>query len=250
MTESWITRMDFLHTCANPQKKKKMQTSQGLNTNMVTLRTLKQTAEGSVSWPAWERLRLPKPPGNQGQNFGSLLFWATPIPHTQTTQENCLSPFIFVHFGYASIYASSLPNPLLPAVTVFCLLLSGALESSCSCQWRPRGGGLGSGVLLGCVDSVRTRSHFYLVYRQFEQCSLSSFGKRQNWWLSFFPLLSLGEIFPPSAFLSLFVCERPMEGLVCLRFSAHLLFFVLPFFHIKHIYLSGELKLDSQSLQA
>ena len=128
-----------------------MQTSQGPNTKMVTLRTLKQTAESSISWPAWEKLRLPKPPGNQGQNFGSLLFWATPITHTQTTQENCLSPFIFVHFGYTSIYANFLPNPLLPAVSVFCLLLSGALESSCSCQWRPRGGGLGSGVLSGCV---------------------------------------------------------------------------------------------------
>lgn len=250
MTESWITRMDFLHACANPQKKKKMQTSQGLNTKMVTLRTLKQTAESSISWPAWEKLRLPKPPGNQGQNFGSLLFWATPIPHTQTTQENCLSPFIFVHFGYASIYASSLPNPLLPAVTVFCLLLSGALESSCSCQWRPRGGGLGSGALLGCVDSVRTHSHFYLVYRQFEQCSLLLWQTSELMAFIFSSPLFGGD------FSSLCIlqpcCLRTSYGRFGLSqvLCPSSFFFVLPFFHIKHIYLSGELELDSQSLQA
>lgn len=41
-----------LPVCANPQKKKKMQMSQGPNTKMVTVRrTLKQTAESFISWP-------------------------------------------------------------------------------------------------------------------------------------------------------------------------------------------------------
>lgn len=48
--------------------------------------------------------------------------------------------------------------PFLPAVTIFRLLLSGALGSSCSLQGRHRGGGLGGGLLSGCVDSVRTES--------------------------------------------------------------------------------------------
>ena len=138
MTESWITKMDFVYThVLIPKRRKKCKRARGRTRKWWHWEHWSRQLKAPISWPAWEKLRLPKPPGNQGQNFGSLLFWATPTPHTQTTQENCVSPFIFVHLGYTSMYANFSPNPLLPAVTVFCLLLSGLWEAAAVASGGP-----------------------------------------------------------------------------------------------------------------
>ena len=119
-----------------------------------------------------------------------------------------------------------------------------------SCQWRPRGGGLGSGALSGYVDSVRIHGHFYLVYRQLEQCSHApSLANVRTDGFNFFLSSLWGRFFLPlhsSGFLSANILWKVwfVSG------SLPIFFFFLPFFHIKHIYLSGELELDSQSLQA
>lgn len=84
----------------------------------------------------WERRRRPKLPGNRGQNPG----WRSSPPpyHTHKPHKKIVSlP------SYLCILATLLfmPSPrlirFLPAVTVFCPLLSGALEGSCSLQQRP-----------------------------------------------------------------------------------------------------------------
>ena len=140
--------------------------------------------------------------------------WLTLIlnyPHT--TQENCRSLFIFVHFGCTPIYSKSLPNPLPSSCHYILPVAFWALASSCNFQWRPRGGGLGSGALLGCVDSVRTNSHFYLVYRQFEECSHSpSLANVRTDGFNFFPsppsLGSLSPLYIPQPFSLRTSCGR------------------------------------------
>lgn len=129
------------HLCANPQRRRKYKR---LNMKMVTLRkTLKQTAESFISWPAChEKGRACQIlQAIKAGTLASSYFELPSIPHTQTTQENCLSSFIFVPFGYTSIYAKSSPKPL-----------------SCSCH---------------CILSV--------VFRGFEK-QLQSSGEAQGWW--------------------------------------------------------------------
>lgn len=85
----------------------------------------------------WERLCLPNPSGHQGPDLWLALILSSPIQHTQTTQESCLSPFIFVSFGHTSIYARSLLNSPSFKLSLYsgCCFL-GALESNCNLQGR------------------------------------------------------------------------------------------------------------------
>lgn len=108
--------MDSDHTdVLIPKEEKKYKMGQELNMKMVTVRkTLKQTAESFISWPvchekrqACQILQTVKAPKTLASSHFQL-----PTPHAQTTQENCLSPFILVPFGYTSVYAKPLPKPL------------------------------------------------------------------------------------------------------------------------------------------
>lgn len=90
-------------------------------------------------------------------------------------------------------------SPFLTAVTAFRLLFPGPLRSSGNLQWKHQGGGLGGEVLFGCVDTVRTNSPFYLVYRQFEQCCYSpSLANIRTDGFNFSPLPSSLGISPPA----------------------------------------------------
>lgn len=116
----------------------------------------------------WERPSLPNPSGNQGQNWVSLLCGAPPaipklsplhpIPHTQTTEENCLPLFIFAPLAPLLFMPSPCLILFLPAVTVF---YSACCFWGLERQWLSPvdawGGGLGGEMLLVCADSARTK---------------------------------------------------------------------------------------------
>lgn len=151
--------------------------------------------------------------------LGLTLILSSPrTTHTNHTGKIICLPSYLCLLATLLLMPSPCLSPFLSAVTTFCLLFWGALRSSCSLQWEHGGGGLGGGALPGCVDSVRTSSHFYLVYRPFEQCSSSpSLANVRTDGFNSFPSLPLWGVFPPSTFLSLFVCKHPVEDLVCLR---------------------------------
>lgn len=163
-----------------------MQTSQGANVKMVTVwRTLKQTAESCISWPAchgkgWDCQSL------QAIKARTLAcsYFELPPYHTHKPHRKivCLPSYLYI-LATLLFMPSSRLIPFLPAVTIFCLLLSGALESSCSLQQRPRGGGLGSGALLGCVDSQNQQSLLPGLLAVWAVFSFSLLGKCQKWWL-------------------------------------------------------------------
>lgn len=159
------------HWCANPRKRNRKMV-QGLNMKTVTVReTLKQTLKASFPGPSAMRKDKPaksfRPPR---PNTWASSYFELPTPHAQTAQESCLSPFILVPFGYTSVYAKPLPK---------------SLPSSCHCVLAAafwglqraapvfRGGtgwwGWWQGV--GRVCGPRNCSHFYLVSKQFQQCS-------------------------------------------------------------------------------
>lgn len=102
-----------------------------------------------ASFPGLPAMRKAKPAKSFRPSRPKTLassYFQLPTPHAQTTQENCLSPFILVPFGYTSVYAKPLPN---------------SLPSSCHCVlaaafWGLLGrqaGGDGDRVLVGCLDS-------------------------------------------------------------------------------------------------
>lgn len=127
---------------------------------MVTVRkTSKQTAVSFISWPAChEKGRACQIlQAIKARTLASLYFELPPY-HTHKPHRKIVSLSSYLCLlAILLCMPSSRLIPFFPAVTIFRLLLSGALRSSCSLQWRHSGGGLGGGVLLGCVDSVGTK---------------------------------------------------------------------------------------------
>lgn len=169
MTQSWITKMDFVHTYVLIPKEEE-------NTNGWTWkwwhwgkhwsRQLKASFPGP---PAMRKAEPAKSFRRSRPERWLALILSSPPYHTHKPHRKIVSlPSYLCLLAILLFMPSPRLSPFLAAVTVFCLLCSGALRSSCSLQGRHRGGGLGARVLLGCADSVKTNSHFYRVYRQFE----------------------------------------------------------------------------------
>lgn len=158
-----------------------------------------------------------------GQNSGQLCVLSSlPIPHAQTTQEKCLSPFILVPFGYTSICAQCLPNPLpsscLPVLPIALEGTGGSTEKQLQSSEECGGGGCcraacilsGPAVtttwFMGSLNSVLALSLANVTTDGFDFFFSPSLFP-SSWGRVLFFLLT---------FLSLFVCEHPVKDWVCL----------------------------------
>lgn len=134
--------------------------------------------ESFLLWPACpENRHACQGPQASRPELRPALYSELPPHPTRLNHTGKVSlPLVLVPFGYISICAQCLPNPLPSSCLPFCLLLwrgrEGALKSSCS---LPRS--VGVEVVAGLRAFCRTRSHYYLVYGQPEQCFCSFLGK-------------------------------------------------------------------------
>lgn len=211
--------------------------SQGPNMKMVTVRkTLKQTAKSFISWPAChEKGRACQIlQAIKTRTLASSYSELPPIQHTQTAQENRLSLFIFVPFGYTSMYAKSSPNPLpsschyIPPVAL--RGFGKQLQSSGEAQgWQP----WWWGVVRVCRLSQNRVTFTWFIDSLNSVFTLLPWHQSELMALIFFsPPFLFGEVYPSSTFLSLLVCEHPVEDLVCLRFlcqAVHCLYLFFSF---------------------
>lgn len=218
---------------------------------MVTVRkTLKQTAESFISWPAChEKGRACQTLQTiRARTLASSYFELSPY-HTHKSHRKIVSlPSYLCLLAICVFMPSPGLMPLLPAFTVFCLLFSGAVRSSWTPQRRPRGGGFGHALLGGCVDCRNKVTYTWFMGSSSSVLTFLPWQMSELMALIFSLPSSLGSFSPllhSSAFLSAnilwkiwSVLEFFLPGCSSFIFSSH----------IKHIYLLRELQMDNQSL--
>lgn len=102
-------------------------------------------------------MRKAKPAKSLGPSRPNTLaspYFQLPTPHAQTTQGNCLSPFVLVPSGSTSVYAKPLPASLPSSCPCVLAAAFWGLQGATTVFWgREQAAGDGDRVLVECVDS-------------------------------------------------------------------------------------------------
>lgn len=192
------------------------------NMKMVTVsKTLKQTAESFISWPACHEkgCTCQTFQAVKSRTLASSYFELSPH-HTHKPHRKIVSLPLYLCLWATLLF---MPSPclisFLPAVTIFCLLLSGGFEKQLQLSEEVQGGWhWWKGIVSVC--GLYQNWQLLLPGLWTVQCSHSpSLANVRTDGFNFFSLpSSLGIFLFSSTLLSLFVCEHPVEDFICLRF--------------------------------